>query len=61
VGAYVATFVKTKYKYNLTPAQKLWERGLVASFDGTNWRLHGAGGKEVFKITAEELKKIRGK
>jgi len=59
VGAYVATFVDTKYKYNLTPAQKLWERGLVASFDGTDWRLHGAGGKEVYKISAKELRKER--
>ena len=61
VWAYVATFVDTKYKYNLTPAQKLWERGLVASFDGTSWRIHGYGGKEIYKITKEELKKFNPK
>jgi hypothetical protein len=59
VRAYLTTFVKTEYKYNLKPAQKLWARGLVISFDGTNWRLHGAGGKEVYKITAEELRKTQ--
>ncbi|MFA5724515.1 MAG: hypothetical protein WC979_09750, partial [Candidatus Pacearchaeota archaeon] len=59
VGAYIATFVDTKYKYNLEPAQKLWGRGLVASFDGTNWKLHGAGGKEVYKVSAKELRKIK--
>ena len=58
VRAYIATFVDTKYKYNLKPAQKLWERGLVASFDGIDWKLHGKGGKEIYKITAEELRKL---
>jgi len=57
VWAYIATFVKAEYKYNLKPAQKLWERGLVASFDGTSWRLHGKDGRELYKITQEELKK----
>ena len=59
VGAYIATFVDTKYKYNLTPAQKLWKRGLVPSFDGIDWRLHGADGKEVYKMSATELRKIK--
>jgi hypothetical protein len=57
-GAYIATFVETKYKHDLSSAQKLWARGLVASFDGENWRLHGKGGKEIFKISKEELSKI---
>jgi len=55
VWAYIATFVDIKYKYNLKPAQKLWGRGLVASFDGENWRLHGKGGKEVYKISRKKL------
>ena len=58
VGAYIATFVDVKYKYDFSSDQKLWERGLVPSFDGKNWRLHGKGGKEVYKITREELREI---
>jgi hypothetical protein len=59
VWAYTATFVDTKYKYNLKPAQELWNKGLVGSFDGNAWRLHGANGKVLKEITREELKKIR--
>ncbi|MCK9370635.1 hypothetical protein M0R04_12055, partial [Candidatus Dojkabacteria bacterium] len=58
VGAYTATFVDIKYKYNLKSAQKLWERGLLASFDGTDWRLHGKDGKEVYKISQKELRSL---
>ena len=58
VGAYIVTFVDIKYKHDLSSAQKLWERGLVASFDKENWRLHGPGGKEVYKVSAKELRKI---
>jgi len=28
-------------EYPFLPAVKLWELGLVASFDGKTWRLHG--------------------
>jgi hypothetical protein len=59
VGAYIATFVDTKYKFDFSSAQKLWERGLVAIFDGENWRLHGKGGKEVYKITQTELRRTK--
>jgi hypothetical protein len=59
VWAYIATFVDTKYKFDFSSAQKLWERRLVSSFDGTSWRLHGEGGKEVYKITPEELRRIK--
>ncbi len=58
VWAYIATFVDIKYKYDFSSAQKLWTRGLVASFDGENWRLHGKDGKEVYKISKADLKKI---
>jgi len=59
VWAYIATFIDIKYKYNLTPEQKLWKRGLVPSFDGTDWRLHGKGGKEIYKISKTELRSKR--
>jgi hypothetical protein len=58
VWAYIASFVDTKYKFDLSSAQKLWERGLVASFDGTDWRLYGKGGKEVYKISKTEPRKL---
>ena len=67
VGAYVGSFFILpvwKYikhprgKYPFAPCVQLWERGLVPSFDGKTWRLHG-GPKAVilFEITAEELRK----
>jgi len=40
------------------PCIDLWERGLVPSFDGKTWRLHGYKGKVVKEITKEELAKI---
>ena len=55
VWAYVSSFFNIKYKFDFSPCIKLWERGLVPSFDGTDWRLHGKEGKEVFKISAESL------
>ena len=40
VGAYISTFFAIKYNHDLSSAIKLWESGLVPSFDGTTWRLH---------------------
>jgi hypothetical protein len=52
-GAYTGSFFKLKrsdWKYTdkitgkgypFTPAVKLWDQGLVPSFDGKKWRLHG--------------------
>jgi len=40
VGAYISTFFAIKYDHDFTPCVKLWEAGLVPSFDGTTWRLH---------------------
>ena len=31
------------------PAIDLWESGLVPSFDGTKWRLHGKNGKTIWE------------
>ena len=54
VGAYISSFVDIKYKYDFSSAIKLWEKGLVPSFDGKIWRLHGKGGKILKEI---DLKK----
>ena len=54
VWAYISSFVDIKYKYDFSSAIKLWEKGLVPSFDGKIWRLHGKGGKILKEI---DLKK----
>jgi len=65
VWAYIGSFFKIpkwKYikhprgQYPFGPAVQLWMLGLVPSFDGTTWRLHGGPKAEVlFSITKEEL------
>jgi hypothetical protein len=42
--AYCSDFVDVKYKYDFSPAIKLWKKGLVPSFDGKLWRLHSKDG-----------------
>ena len=50
VGAYVSSFFDIQYHHDYSPAVKLWERGLVASYDGTTWRLHtGKDAKIVYE------------
>ena len=66
VGAYIGSFFRIpvwkyvkhpKGKYPYQPLVTLWNAGLVPSFDGTTWRLHGGKkAKVLFSITAEELK-----
>ena len=66
VGAYAGSFFRIpvwksvkhpKGKYPYQPLVTLWNVGLVPSFDGTTWRLHGGKKATVlFSITAEELK-----
>ena len=59
VGAYTGTFflldraawkytenIKTD-EYPFLPLVKLWEQGLVPSFDGKTWRLHGGPKAEI--------------
>lgn len=50
-------YVKHKKGYNpYTPAIKLWEKGLVPSFDGKIWRLHsGENARIVLRIKEDEL------
>ena len=49
IDAYITSFFNLWPKDNpYQPAIDLWERGLVASYGGTTWRLHGAEGKEIY-------------
>ena len=41
VGAYTSSFFYIKYKHDFSSLNKLWAMGLVPSFDGKKWRLHG--------------------
>ena len=69
VGAYTGSFFRIpvwkyvkhhKGKYPYQPLMALWKTGLVPSFDGTTWRLHGGPKAAVlFSITAVKLKKYR--
>jgi hypothetical protein len=51
VGAYMSSFFEVKYKYDFFSAVKLWEAGLVPSFDGNIWRLHaGKDAKIIYEL-----------
>ena len=41
VWAYTSSFFYIKYKHDFSSLNKLWAMGLVPSFDGKKWRLHG--------------------
>lgn len=59
VGAYISTFFAIEYEYDLSPAIRLWERGIVASFDGSTWRLHsGKDAQVIYQINKEELETL---
>ena len=47
IEAYCTSFFDCKYAYDFTPCIKLWEAGLVPSFDGTIWRLHSGKNADV--------------
>ncbi|MCJ7768665.1 hypothetical protein MUP79_09785 [Candidatus Bathyarchaeota archaeon] len=68
VGAYIGSLFpnikKWKYitheqgEYPFVSASKLWRMGLVPSFDGKTWRLHGGKKAEVlFEISRADLEK----
>ena len=62
VWAYTGSFFRKhpKGKYPYQPLVTLWNTGLVPSFDGTTWRLHGGPEAAILiSITAVELKKYR--
>ena len=44
VYAYISSFFNIKYQYDFSSAIKLWEMGLVPSFDGEVWRLNSYNG-----------------
>ena len=59
VEAYISTFFAIEYEYDLSPAIRLWERGIVASFDGKTWRLHsGKDAQVIYQINKEELETL---
>ena len=54
VSAYTSSFFSIEYKHDFSPATKLWESGLVPSFDGKTWCLHsGENADIVYEWTPE--------
>ena len=54
VWAYLSSFFGIEYKHDFSLAIKLWEAGLVSSFDGETWRLHsGKNADIVYEWTPE--------
>ena len=52
--AYFSSFFAIEYKFDFSPAVKLWEAGLVPAFDGTTWRLHsGKSADIVYELTPD--------
>ena len=47
VWAYISSFFNIDFKHDASSAIKLWEAGLVPSFDGTTWRLHSGESADV--------------
>jgi hypothetical protein len=51
IGAYASSFFDIPYKHDFTSCIRLWEQGLVPSFDGTIWRLHsGKNANVVYEV-----------
>jgi hypothetical protein len=40
VWAYIGSFFNIAYDVDISSSNKLWESGIVSSFDGKLWRLH---------------------
>jgi len=56
VYAYYSSFFNIKYKYDFSSGVKLWEQGIVPSFDGNIWRLHsGTNADIIYEIRKDEL------
>ena len=62
VRAYISSFFTIKYSHDPTSAVLLWDQGIVPSFDGTTWRLHGGrDAKVLYTISAKDLAAHEGK
>jgi hypothetical protein len=58
VGVYTGSFFNIKYRYDFSSSVKLWEKGLVPSFDRRKWRLHaGPDAKVMWEGTVRDLEK----
>jgi len=56
VRAYTSSFFSIPYKYDFSPCVRLWESGLVSTFDGKTWRLHsGEKAEIVYEWTPSEI------
>ena len=60
VGAYISgLFPNVQFKHDFSSLIKLWNRGIVPSFDGKTWRLHsGKKADVIFQCTKEELEAL---
>jgi hypothetical protein len=58
VWAYISSFFTIQYKYDFSSCVKLWESGLVPSFDGKIWRLHGYKGRVLYEMESKRGGKI---
>jgi len=56
VRAYIGTYFDIKYKVNIKPSNELWNKGMVPSFDGALWRLHGKNGKIIWSGEIKDIK-----
>ena len=55
VWAYFSSFFAIEYKHDFSSAVKLWESGLVPSFDGTVWRLHSGKNADIVYVWTPEV------
>ena len=56
VWAYISTFININYNYKFSIISKLWERGIIPSFDGTIWRLHSGNNVDIiYECSKEDL------
>jgi hypothetical protein len=52
MNVYLASFFDAEYKFDIKPVVSLWNRGFIASVDGSIWRLHSGEKVEiVYELT----------